>query len=161
METIWNLIGAPGCGKGSVSEHLMGKVPGIVKLGTGDRCREEIEKDSEIGKIIASYNHSGFLVPDEIIIPITCECLADLRNTSHSAILTDAVTRTLMQYKILAAIAADWGYKLRTIYLSDPVDACFLRLCNASRNRLDDKAEVIGNRMREYEEKTLPAIDFA
>lgn len=160
-EIIWNLIGAPGCGKGATSDHLMANVPNIAKLGTGDRCRAEIEKNTEAGQTIASYNHSGFLVPDEIIIPITCECLAAMKEVPHSVIMTDAVTRTLMQYKVLAKIAADWGYQLRTIYLADPIEDCYARLCAAARNRSDDKPEVIDNRMREYREKTLPTIDFA
>jgi len=158
---IYSLIGAPGCGKGKTLEHLMANVPNYVKLGTGDRFREEISKGTEIGQTIANYNHAGFLVPDEITIPLTFESLETIRQDPHKIILGDAISRTLMQYKTLARVAADWDYDLRTIYLTDPVDVCQARLVLADRNRSDDHPEVIENRMREYVEKTLPSIDFA
>lgn len=158
---IYSLIGAPGCGKGKTLEHLMANVPDYVKLGTGDRFREEISKSTEIGQTIAHYNHAGFLVPDEITIPLTFESLEDIRQDPHKIILGDAISRTLMQYKMLARVAADWDYDLRTIYLADPIEICQARLIAGGRDRLDDNPEVIDNRMREYVEKTLPSIDFA
>jgi len=160
-KTIWNIIGAPGSGKGRVLKHLEENVRDWIKLGTGDRCREEIENDTPRGKEIASYNHSGFLVPDEIMVPLSFEALEAIRDDDHQIIFTDAVTRTTMQYHSLATVAADWDYDLRTIFLADSIEVCYARLLEADRNRVDDTHEVIETRMREYTQKTLPAICFA
>jgi len=68
------LFGAPGSGKGTqavmLSEHL-----GVKKISLGDILREEVKKDSQIGKEVKNYMESGALVPDEVVASVIEESI--------------------------------------------------------------------------------------
>ena len=60
------LFGPPGAGKGTQAKYLVKKLNGF-QISTGDILRDEIKKDTEIGKkIIDNMNHGKF-VSDEIV----------------------------------------------------------------------------------------------
>ena len=61
------MFGPPGAGKGTQSKYLVKKLDGI-QISTGDMLREEIKKNSEIGKKIINDMNDGKFVDDEIII---------------------------------------------------------------------------------------------
>ena len=61
------LFGPPGAGKGTQAKYLEKKLNNF-QLSTGDMLRDEIKKDTEIGKKIISYMNEGKFVDDEIII---------------------------------------------------------------------------------------------
>ena len=60
------LFGPPGAGKGTQSKYLVKKLDGI-QISTGDMLREEIKKNSEIGKKIIDDMNNGKFVNDEIV----------------------------------------------------------------------------------------------
>ena len=60
------IFGPPGAGKGTQSKYLVKKIGGF-QISTGDLLREEIKKDSEIGKIIINDMNDGKFVSDEIV----------------------------------------------------------------------------------------------
>ena len=60
------LFGPPGAGKGTQSKYLVKKLNGI-QISTGDMLREEIKKNSEIGKKITNDMNYGKFVNDEIV----------------------------------------------------------------------------------------------
>ena len=64
MNTI--LFGPPGAGKGTQARYLVKKLGGF-QISTGDMLRDEIKKDSEIGKKIISYINDGRFVNYEIV----------------------------------------------------------------------------------------------
>tara|TARA_B100000886_G_scaffold96530_1_gene64046 strand:+ start:279 stop:521 length:243 start_codon:yes stop_codon:yes gene_type:complete len=60
------LFGPPGAGKGTQAKHLVKKFNGF-QISTGDMLRDEIKKDSEVGKQIIQNMSDGKFVNDEIV----------------------------------------------------------------------------------------------
>ena len=94
------LLGAPGAGKGTQAELLMEKlsIPGI---STGNMLREAIKNGTELGKKVKSYMDGGLLVPDELIMGIVAERVA--QPDCANGFMLDGVPRTLAQAEALDA----------------------------------------------------------
>ena len=60
------LFGPPGAGKGTQAKYLVKKLNGF-QISTGDILRDEIKKDTEIGKKIIDIMNDGKFVSDEIV----------------------------------------------------------------------------------------------
>ena len=60
------LFGPPGAGKGTQAKYLVKKINGF-QVSTGDMLRDEIKKNSEIGKKIINDMNDGKFVSDEIV----------------------------------------------------------------------------------------------
>ena len=94
------LLGAPGAGKGTQAELLVEKL-GIPSISTGNMLREAMANGSELGKQVKTYMDGGLLVPDELILGIVAERVAqpDCKN----GFILDGVPRTLAQAEALDA----------------------------------------------------------
>ena len=94
------LLGAPGAGKGTQAELLMEKlsIPGV---STGNMLREAIANGTELGKKVKSYMDGGLLVPDELIMGIVAERVA--QPDCANGFILDGVPRTLAQAEALDA----------------------------------------------------------
>ena len=94
------LLGAPGAGKGTQAELLVNKLS-IPAISTGNMLREAIAKGTELGKKAKQYMDEGALVPDELILGIIADRVAqpDCRN----GFILDGVPRTLAQAEALEA----------------------------------------------------------
>ena len=92
------LLGAPGAGKGTQAELLIEKL-GIPSISTGNMLREAIANGTETGLKAKSYMDNGLLVPDEVILGIVAERVAQ-PDCSRGFIL-DGVPRTLAQAEAL------------------------------------------------------------
>ena len=94
------LLGAPGAGKGTQAELLMEKlhIPGI---STGNMLREAMRNGTPVGEKAKYYMDNGLLVPDEVIMDIVAERVAqpDCKN----GFILDGVPRTLAQAVALQA----------------------------------------------------------
>ena len=62
-------LGAPGSGKGTQATMLSSELK-IPAISTGEALRREVEQQSDIGKLAKSYMESGKLVPDEVVVGI-------------------------------------------------------------------------------------------
>ena len=94
------LLGAPGAGKGTQAEMLVEKLS-IPAISTGNMLREAMANGSELGKQVKTYMDGGLLVPDELILGIVAERVAQ-PDCDHGFIL-DGVPRTLAQAEALDA----------------------------------------------------------
>ena len=94
------LLGAPGAGKGTQAELLI-EALGIPSISTGNMLREAMANGTEIGKQAKHYMDNGLLVPDEVIMGIVAERVA--QPDCANGFILDGVPRTLAQAEALDA----------------------------------------------------------
>ncbi len=98
------LLGAPGAGKGTQAEILSRKL-GIPTISTGNILRAAIKNGTPVGIKAKSYVDSGALVPDDVIIGIVAERLAE-PDCANGYIL-DGMPRTIPQAEALEQAGID------------------------------------------------------
>ena len=103
------MLGGPGSGKGSASKILTNQL-NIPHISTGDMFREQIKKQTELGKLADSYISKGQLVPDEVTIQVVKDRLSweDAKN----GVILDGFPRTEEQAKALDKILEEQGKKV-------------------------------------------------
>ena len=94
------LLGAPGAGKGTQAELLVEKL-GIVSISTGNMLREAIANGTETGLKAKQYMDNGLLVPDDVIMGIVADRVA--QPDCANGFILDGVPRTLAQAEALEA----------------------------------------------------------
>ena len=94
------LLGAPGAGKGTQAELLVEKLS-IPAISTGNMLREAIANGTELGKKAKEYMDGGNLVPDELILGIVADRVA--QPDCQKGFILDGVPRTLAQAEALEA----------------------------------------------------------
>ena len=94
------LLGAPGAGKGTQAELLIEKLS-IPSISTGNMLREAIANGTELGKEAKTYMDGGLLVPDDLILSIVAQRVA--QPDCANGLILDGVPRTLAQAEALDA----------------------------------------------------------
>ena len=94
------LLGAPGAGKGTQAELLVKKLA-IPAISTGNMLREAMANGTELGKKAKQYMDEGALVPDELILGIVADRVA--QDDCAKGFILDGVPRTLAQAEALEA----------------------------------------------------------
>ncbi len=94
------LLGAPGAGKGTQAELLVKKLS-IPAISTGNMLREAIANGTELGKKAKQFMDEGALVPDELILGIIGDRVA--QSDCANGFILDGVPRTLAQAEALEA----------------------------------------------------------
>ncbi|HDL86290.1 MAG TPA: adenylate kinase [Candidatus Acetothermia bacterium] len=173
------LLGPPGAGKGTQAKLLTAK-NGLAHLSTGDILRDEVARDTELGRKAKGYMNRGDLVPDGLIIDMIKGRLAE-----KSGFILDGFPRTVTQAEALEKILSiDVAINItlsREEVISRLSSRRVCRKCGKIYNLLynppknegvcdacggeifqrdDDKREVIENRYDVYMEATAPLIDF-
>ena len=92
-------LGPPGSGKGTQAEILTDKLE-YYHISIGDLLRENISKNTGLGKLAAKYVNSGELVPDDLIIELVNSTLYKLQseNSQYSGVILDGFPRTCLLY---------------------------------------------------------------
>ena len=88
------LLGAPGAGKGTQAERLC-KVLDIPTISTGNILRAAVKNGTPTGLKAKAFMDAGKLVPDEVIIGIITERLAE--DDCKNGYILDGVPRTIAQ----------------------------------------------------------------
>ncbi len=88
------LLGAPGAGKGTQAEAICDKLQ-IPAVSTGNIIRAAIKAGTETGKAVQRYTEQGQLVPDEVVIAMVKERLA--QEDCKGGFILDGFPRTLAQ----------------------------------------------------------------
>ncbi len=154
------LFGPPGAGKGTQSEFLVKKY-NLFYISTGDLLRQEMAQKTRLGLEAQSIIASGGLVSDEIIVQIIEKTITE--NPGSQGFLFDGFPRTYIQAYILEGLMIKLHTSLNClISLNVPESVSIQRLLNRGLNsgRSDDNELVIRNRLKEYNEKTLPVLEF-
>lgn len=155
------LFGPPGAGKGTQAARLKEEYE-LVHLSTGDILRNEIEKNSPLGKKAQTYMDKGELVPDEVVIGMIENCLNEHKDAK--GFIFDGFPRTTEQAQALDDLLQKHNTEI-DIMLSLEVDdeELVARIVQRGKDsgRADDKNEsVIFNRILTYNKKTAPLKDY-
>lgn len=153
-------LGPPGSGKGTQAEILTDKLK-YFHISIGDLLRENISKNTDLGKLATKYVDSGELVPDDLIIELVNSTLHRLQNenSQFQGVILDGFPRTLNQAASLDSKIKDSEALIKAvIYLDISDEKIISRL--QSRGRNDDKPELIRNRLNVYREQTEPLLGF-
>lgn len=150
------IFGAPGSGKGTQSELLI-KEYGLSHISTGDVLREQIAKQTELGKVAESYISNGKLIPDELMIDILDKVLDSMKDSK--GVIFDGFPRTINQAEALDKLLAKRGSSLDIVIgLEVDEDELIKRLINRGKTsgRSDDNLETIQKRLDVYHSQTNP-----
>ena len=114
------LLGAPGAGKGTQAPILAERL-GLPVLGSGDVLRAAVAAGSSLGRKAETYMSRGDLVPDDTIVEVFFERLAE-PDAANGAIL-DGFPRTRRQAEVLDGALGRRGSRVdRALYIDVPVD---------------------------------------
>jgi adenylate kinase len=153
------LLGPPGAGKGTQAARLVEDLR-IPQISTGDMLRAAVAAGSDVGRRAKEYMDAGRLVPDEVVIGVAEERLA--QPDAGRGFILDGFPRTAGQAAALDALLARLGVRLeRCIALRVDEEELVRRLLKRAEieGRSDDNEEAIRTRMQEYRRKTQPLID--
>jgi adenylate kinase len=154
------LFGPPGAGKGTQSAFLIEKYD-LFYISTGDLLRKELAEETKLGLEAKSIIAAGNLVSDEIIVQILEKTIKE--NSQAGGFLFDGFPRTTIQAYILEGLMIKLNTSLNClISIEVPEDESVARLLNRglTSGRLDDNEVIIRNRLKEYEDKTLPVLNY-
>ncbi len=152
------LFGAPGAGKGTQSDLLVEKY-NLNHISTGDLLRKEIADQTDLGKKIKTIMDSGSLVSDDIVIEMIDNAIA----ADTQGILFDGFPRNVAQAEVLDTLMAKHGRSITCMVSLDvPREELIRRMLERAKvsGRSDDNEETIKNRLKEYENKTLPVASY-
>ena len=96
------LLGAPGAGKGTLAAYLIEKM-GVPSVSTGNILREAIKSNTTLGQSAKQYMDAGQLVPDEVVIGMLRERIA--QDDCKNGFILDGFPRTIPQAEALDTIA--------------------------------------------------------
>ena len=154
------IFGPPGAGKGTQSKNLVKKLNSF-QVSTGDMLREEIKKDTEIGKKIINNMNEGKFVEDEIVNKLLEKIIFDSKKTSK--LIFDGYPRTINQAKNLEILLTKSNQKINFIFfLNVNKDVIIKRIEKRKilEKRSDDDANTILKRYDTYMEITKPVLDY-
>ena len=154
------ILGAPGAGKGTQAVILAAEL-GVPHVATGVIFRQNVETESQLGLRAKAYMDRGELVPDDVVIGMVTERLAE-PDAAHGFVL-DGFPRTVPQAEALEIVLQERDSPLDAVLrLEVPEEELLARLeaRRETEHRSDDDTEVIRKRLVEYRSKTAPLVTF-
>ena len=181
------LLGPPGSGKGTQGERLQEDLR-LPYHATGDILRAAVRDGTELGRKAKEYMDRGDLVPDEVMVGLIADRVAE--EEASDGFILDGFPRTTGQAEALDSKLGELGRELTAAILIDVPDEEVIRrlsgrrvcveeghtfhmefdppknegVCDIDGSRLeirdDDKPEVIRNRLDTYHDKTEPLVAY-
>ena len=154
------LFGPPGAGKGTQSKYLVNKLKAF-QISTGDILREEIKKNSDIGKSITNDMRDGKFISDDIVNKLIENLISDPQKKNK--LIFDGYPRSLSQAKNLEAFLQNSNQNIDLIlFLNVDKETILKRLEKRKiiENRSDDNSDTIVKRYEKYMETTKPVLNF-
>ena len=182
------MLGPPGAGKGTQAVRIAGHFS-CADIATGDIFRANVAEGTELGRAAQEYMDRGDLVPDEVVIAMVIERLAEPDCTA--GFVLDGFPRTVAQAEALDRLLAEKGMKLDAVVLMEADDEELVRRisgrftcarcgegyhddykrpstegvcdkCGSTEfvRRADDNAETVRARLEAYRAETAPLVDY-
>ena len=154
------LFGPPGAGKGTQSKYLVNKL-NAFQVSTGDLLRDEIKKNSDIGKEITNDMRDGKFISDDIVNKIIENFVYDPQKKNK--LIFDGYPRSLSQAKNLDVLLKNSNQNIGLIlFLNVDKETIQKRLEQRKiiENRSDDNYDTIIRRYETYMETTQPVLNF-
>jgi adenylate kinase len=154
------LLGPPGAGKGTQAVRLADHFA-CADVATGDIFRANVAEGTELGRAAQEYMDRGDLVPDEVVIAMVMERLAE--SDCDGGFVLDGFPRTVNQAEALDRRLVDLGSPLETALSFDVTEEELLRRLAgraAAQHRADDAEQTIRHRLEVFGIKTRPLIDY-
>ena len=177
------LLGAPGAGKGTQAEILCDKL-GIPTISTGNILRAAVKDGTPMGQKAKSYMDAGALVPDDVIVGIVKERLA--QPDCANGFILDGMPRTIAQGEALEAMGVEIDKVLNLLADDEMImqrmsGRRVCAKCGASYHiqnkpsakpgicdrcggvltiRKDDEPDTVRDRLKAYHEQTEPLVAF-
>ena len=154
------LFGPPGAGKGTQAKFLVTKLKGY-QISTGDMLRDEIQKNTDIGKKIIDDMNEGKFVSDEIVNNLIKNVIFD--NQKKGKLIFDGYPRSLSQAEKLDLLLKNSNQKIDFIFfLNVNKDSIIKRIEKRKllEKRSDDNSETILKRYDTYMEITKPVLEY-
>ena len=154
------LFGPPGAGKGTQAKNLVKKLNSF-QISTGDMLRDEIQKNSEIGKKIVEDMSDGRFVSDEIVNSLIEKLIFD--PSKKNKLIFDGYPRSLTQAKNLEKLLEKTNQKIDFVFFLNVNKETIIKRIEQRKtieNRSDDDLNTIVKRYDKYMETTKPVLDF-
>ena len=154
------IFGPPGAGKGTQAKFLVKKLNSF-QVSTGDMLRDEIKRDTEIGKKIINNMNDGKFVDDQIVNKLLENIIFD--PDKKDKLIFDGYPRTISQIKNLENLLLKSNQKIEHIFfLNVNKDAIIKRIEKRKilEKRSDDDKQTILKRYDTYMKTTKPVLDF-
>lgn len=155
------LFGPPGAGKGTQAFKLKDHF-NLVHISTGDLLRSEIAAETKLGLEAKSIMAAGKLVPDHVVIGMIREQLKN--NPEAQGFIFDGFPRTTVQAKELDKLLKEYNTQISGMLALEVEDGELIRrllLRGKDSGRADDQDQrIIAARIKEYNDKTAPLIQY-
>ena len=154
------LFGPPGAGKGTQAKHLEKKLNNY-QVSTGDMLRNEIKKESIIGKKIINLMNDGKFVDDEIVNNLMRNVIFDPKKKNK--LIFDGYPRTLKQAENLDVLLKKYKQKIDIVLkLSVSLETVKKRIIERQslEKRADDNEEIAIKRYKTYEKSSEPVLNY-
>ena len=176
-------LGPPGAGKGTIAHRVLDDL-NVVQISTGDLLRAAVAAGSELGKKAKSFMDSGELVPDELVIDLLKERIA--QDDCKGGFILDGFPRTIPQAEAMVSAGVEIDHVVEIAVDDDEIVSRLSgrrvhpgsgRVYHVEFNRPkqdglddvtgdplvqrdDDTEETVRKRLKIYQEQTSPLIDF-
>lgn len=179
------LMGPPGSGKGTQASYIAA-IAEVNSVSSGDLFRDNLARDTELGRLAKTYMDQGQYVPDDVTINMVMAWVEDPEN--KEGFVLDGFPRTLSQAKALDERLNDIGRLDRVFLFNVPEVELIKRLsgrmicrvcqkpyhrefsppknmekcnecCGELFQRDDDKEDVVKERLEVYRQETAPVVN--
>lgn len=175
------ILGPPGAGKGTQAA-LLAKKLNIPHIATGDILRDEVARDTPLGRKAKEYMERGELVPDDVIID-----MVKLRLAEQDGFVLDGFPRTLKQALSLEGLKIDVALNISlsrqelierlrarrvcqqcgrnyNLRFEQPKEAVASYQCDSCGGRLiersDDRPDIVARRYEIHQKQSAPVVEF-
>jgi adenylate kinase len=187
MSTYIILLGPPGAGKGTQAE-ILAQTTKLAHISSGDLFRENIQNQTELGRLAKSYMDKGELVSDDLTIAMIRDRLS--RADCKDGAILDGFPRTPIQADELEQMLTEFGGQVDAVPYVTAAESILIErtggrwscraqghiyhkkfsppkkegICDIDGSELfqrdDDKEETVAKRLRVYFDRTMPLVEY-